>query len=318
MNITSCPLVSIVCETYNHEKYVRDCIEGFLMQKVNFEYEILIHDDASTDNTQAIIKEYESRYPDIIKPIYQTVNQCSKGIRIWYEIQFQRAKGKYIALCEGDDYWTDPYNLQKQVDFLESNPTYSLCFHNAVVHHENGSKPDYLFASLQTREYDIKENIGNWIIPTASLVFRRSVINSPYFKEVRASRKIIVCDYPMIQICAKEGRIYGLSDPMSVYRKHSTGWTQQRDFSGRLTLMFINQELEYRRIFGGYHNTYAPKAIAHHSSAAVSLFFKGKFKQAFKIWSLALRNAPWPTIKANVRQAIHIITDRYIKTRWLN
>ena len=104
------PLVSICCLTYNHAPYIRDAIEGFLMQKTNFPVEILIHDDASTDGTADIIREYETRYPDIIKPIYQTENQYSKGVKISREYQFSRARGKYIALCEGDDYWTDKLN----------------------------------------------------------------------------------------------------------------------------------------------------------------------------------------------------------------
>ena len=107
------PLVSIVCESYNHEPYLRKCLDGFVMQKTNFSFEILIHDDASTDKSADIIREYISKYPQLDwKPIFQIENQYSKGISIWTEIQFPRAQGKYIALCEGDDYWTDPYKLQ--------------------------------------------------------------------------------------------------------------------------------------------------------------------------------------------------------------
>src|SRR5690606_25359461 len=103
--------------------FIRQCLDGIFMQKCNFEYEILIHDDASTDDTQKIIKEYQQKYPEIIKPILQTENQYSKGVRgIMARFNFPRAKGKYIALCEGDDYWTDPLKLQKQIDFLENNP----------------------------------------------------------------------------------------------------------------------------------------------------------------------------------------------------
>jgi len=121
------PLVSVSCITYNHEPYIRQCLDGFLMQQCDFEYEILIHDDASTDGTSEIIREYQEKYPEIIKPIIQTENQWSQGVRgIMAKFNFSRARGKYIALCEGDDYWTDPLKLQKQVDFLENNPEYSL------------------------------------------------------------------------------------------------------------------------------------------------------------------------------------------------
>ena len=121
-------LVSICCLAFNHEPYIRKCIEGFLMQKTCFSFEVLIHDDASTDKTAEIIREYEAKYPKIVKSIYQSENQYSKGIKVSQIYQFPRAKGKYIAICEGDDYWTDPLKLQKQVDFLEKNEDYGLVY----------------------------------------------------------------------------------------------------------------------------------------------------------------------------------------------
>ena len=131
--------VSIICMAYNHEKFISKALDGFLMQKTNFEYEILISDDASTDNTTQIIKEYEKKYPEIIKVIYQKENQYSKGIApsmFLYEI----AQGKYLSFCEGDDYWTDENKLQKQVDFLEENKEYYAVYHNVRVVDKNGNK----------------------------------------------------------------------------------------------------------------------------------------------------------------------------------
>jgi glycosyltransferase involved in cell wall biosynthesis len=128
-------LVSISCVTYNHEAYIRDCIEGFLRQKTTFNFEILVHDDASTDGTADIIREYERKYPNLIKPIYQTENQLSQGISPG-RINSDRAAGKYIAYCEGDDYWIDPLKLQKQVDFLESHPEYGLVCTNARKYYQ--------------------------------------------------------------------------------------------------------------------------------------------------------------------------------------
>src|SRR5699024_3016962 len=120
------PLVSIICTAYNHEKYIDKCIEGFIMQKTNFEFEVLINEDASTDHTADLIREYEKKHPDIIRPIYQTENQYTKRVGLWKTILFPKARGKYIAMCEGDDYWTDPFKLQKQVDFLEVHEDYIL------------------------------------------------------------------------------------------------------------------------------------------------------------------------------------------------
>src|SRR5690554_3017735 len=132
------PLVSICCITYNHEDFIRDAIEGFLMQKTSFPIEIIIHDDASTDNTANIIEEYANKYPDLFVTILQSENQWSKGGgSIYARFVYPRARGKYIALCEGDDYWTDPLKLQKQVDFLEANPEYILCFTNTRTVDEN-------------------------------------------------------------------------------------------------------------------------------------------------------------------------------------
>jgi len=128
-------LVSISCITYNHAPYIRDCVEGFLMQKCDFEYEILIHDDASTDSTADIIREYEKKYPHLIKPIYQKENQYSKNEgSISARFNWNRAQGKYIALCEGDDYWTDPLKLQKQVDIMETdNELMAVATNSSIV-----------------------------------------------------------------------------------------------------------------------------------------------------------------------------------------
>jgi glycosyltransferase involved in cell wall biosynthesis len=120
------PLVSICTITYNHAPFIRQCLDGFLMQKTNFPFEVLIHDDASTDGTEEIIREYEAKYPELIKPLYEKENQYLKGRRGSKIFNFPRARGKYIALCEGDDYWTDPLKLQKQVEFLEANPDYGM------------------------------------------------------------------------------------------------------------------------------------------------------------------------------------------------
>lgn len=129
--------VSVCCITYNHEKYIRQCLDGFLSQKASFRYEILIHDDASTDNTASIIREYEKRYPGIVRGIFHTENQYSKGV--WPErFPFLAAKGKYIAMCEGDDYWTDPQKLQKQYDAMEANPNCHMCVHRVKVITEDG------------------------------------------------------------------------------------------------------------------------------------------------------------------------------------
>lgn len=213
------PLVSISCITYNHENYIRDAIEGFLMQKTTFPVEILIHDDASTDNTAQIVREYEVKYPQLIKPIYQTENQYSKRDGTIGKLQRGRAKGKYYAPCEGDDYWTDPYKLQKQVVFLEENPKYSLCFHNATVIYEGRLKKPHSFTKLNKNEYDIGDVIEkNWFIPTNSILYRKDLYeNQPWAKYVFGG------DYALQLMLATKGLFYGFNESMSIYRVNNTG-----------------------------------------------------------------------------------------------
>lgn len=130
-------MVTIRCLAYNHEPYIRQCLEGFVMQKTNFRFEAIVHDDASTDGTAAIIKEYAEKYPDIIKPIFETENQYSKHDGSIRRIMNEHTNGKYIALCEGDDYWTDPLKLQKQVNFLESHLEYTMSHTNNICYNQN-------------------------------------------------------------------------------------------------------------------------------------------------------------------------------------
>ena len=129
--------VSVVAITYNHIKFIEKALDSFLMQETNFPFEIIVHDDASTDGTSDIVRNYQKKYPDIIKPIIQTENQYSKHRGIALKDVFDNIKTKYIALCECDDNWTDETKLQKQFDFMEENPEYSVCYHNAIVVDEN-------------------------------------------------------------------------------------------------------------------------------------------------------------------------------------
>ena len=179
------PLVSICCLTYNHELFITKAIEGFLMQKTSFPIEIIIHDDASTDGTYEIVKSYSKKYPNLIVPIIQTENQWSKGIRPSPTYVWPRAQGKYIALCEGDDYWTDPFKLQKQVDILESNPAFSLCFHNSRYLTNKKGGIEKLFCKLQKKTFNIDDVIErDWFIPTQSMIFRSTYIKDlPFFFE---------------------------------------------------------------------------------------------------------------------------------------
>lgn len=218
-------LVSIACITYNHEKYIAEALDSFLMQKVNFKYEILIHDDASTDRTAEIIKSYHEKYPDIIKPILQKENKMSKGVKkVNYKYNHSRAKGKYIAICEGDDYWSDPDKLQIQVDYLEKHPECSMCFHASDI--ISGSKGKvgeirpYNKNCISNTE-DIILGDGGFI-PTNSIVYRKCAMdNAPNFY-IEAP----VGDYPLQIITSSQSHAYYINKSMSVYRIGVVGsWT---------------------------------------------------------------------------------------------
>ena len=185
MNMDNEILVSIHCLTYNHAPYIRECLDGFVMQKTNFRYEIVIHDDASTDGTADIIREYEKKYPDLFNAIYETENQYSKYNGDFYQILsiLQRVtKGKYIAYCEGDDYWIDPYKLQKQIDILESDPECSLVYtsYRRYVQDENKfiddvivEKEGYLYEKL----FSLYEEDAINVL-TLTVCIRKEVLNN--------------------------------------------------------------------------------------------------------------------------------------------
>lgn len=213
----SIPLVSICCLAYNHELFIRQCLDGFIMQH-GVEFEVLIHDDASNDETSNIIKEYEKKYPNIIKPIYQTENQYSKGVKPTFHFNIPRAKGKYIALCEGDDYWTDPYKLQKQVDFLEANPEFVVCSHNAkIVDSNNHLIKKHKVSIFEDRIYTEDDLKNGAFLLTLTMCFRNVIRDFP--KEMK---KVHNADTFLISLLGNYGKGMFLSNiKPAVYRLHN-------------------------------------------------------------------------------------------------
>ena len=211
----STPLVAIKCTVYNHEPYLRECLDGFVMQQTDFPFVAIVHDDASTDKSADIIREYAAKYPDIIMPYYETENQYSKGTLSKVMNEAVDATGaKYIALCEGDDYWTDPKKLQKQVDFLETHKEYSMCFHGAIVKDEFNCQEKYDCTHIEARDYEINELFTHWIVPTASIVHRHEVQGF----HVVHQEWMITGDVCLVAMCSSIGKVRGMSDIMSVYR----------------------------------------------------------------------------------------------------
>lgn len=244
----SIPVVSICCATYNHVHFIRQCLDGFVMQKTDFPFEVLIHDDASTDGTQDIIREYEAKYPDIIKPIYQKENQYSKGVRVSLVYNYSRVRGKYVALCEGDDYWTDPYKLQKQVDFLEAHPDYVMCSHQFNQYwQEEGRLEEIADPHFKGADYDLLNLIGGrWLTQTLTVMYRRSALNLQEYEKYGMSMDMILF-YALL----KQGKGYCFPDVMAVYRCHKGGvWSEvslnkQRLMEFKARIAIYNKEQSY-------------------------------------------------------------------------
>lgn len=223
--------VSVGCLAYNHEKYIRDALDGFVKQKTNFKYEVIIHDDASTDNTANIIREYEKKYPDIIKPIYQKENQFSKGINIFEEYISKRTNGKYFALCEGDDYWTDEYKLQKQYDALINNLDCCICVHRVNICDEDGN---FVGSSIPNEKLRINktqiikgEEIIKYMLGTEYFSLYPFQTSS-YFLKADAFRNIkgkIKLDAEVLMNMADVGNFYYYDEVMSCYRVNRSSST---------------------------------------------------------------------------------------------
>lgn len=220
---TNTPLVSICCITYNHHHYIRQCLNGFLMQKTNFAFEVIINDDCSTDGTTEILREYASKNPDIIKPIFQDENQYAKGVRgMFQHFVFPKAQGKYIAICEGDDYWTDPLKLQKQVDYLETHPNFSMCFHRVECLAEKGREKQDLFGYLTTKDYaaqDSNDFLKKWLVPTCSIVMRGELLH-----KIPHNPLFTYGDSVLVATCLSNGLIHCIGEDMGVYRLTPGGW----------------------------------------------------------------------------------------------
>ena len=209
------PLVSIYCFCYNHAKYIRDALEGFVNQKTSFPYEVIVHDDASTDESQQIIREYADKYPDIIKPILQTENQYSQGKKLFNTFIVPEIKGKYLAACEGDDYWCDDLKLQRQVDWLEDHSDYSLCVHNTKKINCATGMEDYINDGREDRDISTEEIIrwkGN-LFQTSGIMYRAEYALVPTVFSLPG-----VGDYPRAIYLAVSGKVRYLHDVMSVYR----------------------------------------------------------------------------------------------------
>lgn len=226
MNIK--PLVAIHCLVYNHEPYLRDCFEGFVMQQTNFPFVAIVHDDASTDGSAVIIREYEEKYPHIFKPIYEVENQYTKGtLATIMDAAIDATGAKYIAMCEGDDYWTDPLKLQKQLDFLEANPIYGTCCHrfSELPIDCIGLREDHFGDVIENDCNGLQLNKNNYLevgkLPQIlTTMYRHHVLKKSKFGQINVRSKY---DQSMFYALVQVAPIWIMNDNMGVYRRHSGG-----------------------------------------------------------------------------------------------
>lgn len=243
------PLVSVCCLTYNQENTIAQTIEGVLSQKTDFDIELIIHDDASTDKTTEIVRKYAGEYPDRIRPIFQKENQYHK-CNLAKEYVNPLVRGKYVAICEGDDYWTSPDKLQKQIDYMEANPDCTMTFHAIEQLDSDGRVIDYYPMSESgyvSTELIIKR--GGLFCPSVSLVIRSDICRK--WPEFRVKARIY--DYPIQILSALEGKVYYFHEKMGVYRYASAGsWTKERH--EKTDFFHIQNEIEWLKMLDEYSN----------------------------------------------------------------
>lgn len=315
-------LVSICCITYNHAPFIRKALDGFLMQqppssipsgaKMSDWCEILIHDDCSNDGTTEIIKEYAAKYPNLIYPLYEEENQYSKigtaGIDFF---NYNRARGKYIAYCEGDDYWTESNKLQKQVDFMEVHPDYSLCMHGCSVNDVRSGK-QYTSSDFNTFRKAKDKNIdgmdftardylfGQYGQPL-SLLFRLSMLDFNWYKQYKHYR-----DTNEIYLLLCAGKGYWMNFNGGVYTRHDGGvYTSGSLFQHVLSAIECVDELYYHNRFDKNLRDYLSDLLLWCYN---SLYRNKQYPSFWKMWSSYLLRYPVMAL-----QVIYIICKRKVK-----
>jgi len=310
--MTFSPKVSVPIITYNQVKFIRQAIESVLMQVTDFDFEILVGDDFSSDGTRDIIQEYADKYPGKVIPVLHEKNLGRNGLFNTLET-YRLAKGKYIASMDGDDYWTSPEKLQKQYDFLESHPDFAICYNNALIIYEDGSPSHPLNSPNQPSVSTIDDLIGTdevWFMATSSVMFRNVIKTYPaWFMESVSG------DIPRYVLLAKHGKIGYLQDIMAVYRKNSAGtsFTDKYDdanFINNRIGMYegINQELEFR-----YDEVLKKNIARYYKMLLVSKQYRGKYLAGLPI---ALKYLNWMKPGSDEKREIykaHIIPPFLMK-----
>lgn len=251
------PVISIICLSYNHDKYIRRCLDSILEQTVSVPIEIVVHDDASNDNSQAIIREYYARYPDKIVPVIETENKYSKGYDV-IALAGERIQGKYVAYCECDDWWADKNKLEVQYRYMEEHPECSLCVHAVAEYNDEINRYVGSIGPANTaRDYSVKEIIegDGGMFGTNSMFHRANDFNMPSYYYGWG-----VGDYPRTIFLATRGYVHFDPAIMSVWRRFSSGsWSEKMrnvDYSVTIRRRIIEGLIELdNNTNGKYHDS---------------------------------------------------------------
>ena len=313
----STPLVSIACITYNHKPYIRQCLEGFVMQQTNFDFEIVIHDDASTDGTKDIIIEYSTKYPHLFRPIFQKVNRFKEGRGICARFVFPECRGKYIALCEGDDYWTDPLKLQKLVDILENDSfvgcvytryltvdvASNVCEFLPAEHHQRRSFTGDIFSALM---------YGNFP-QTLTVLFRKDLLDFSFAPPSEI-------DYSLFLKLAIQKDFYFLQDVTGAYRINPNGLIQSGEFfkndTQGLLMYYYCQYLKHPHFKRTIKND-----LKIHWAFLRNLCYVSNFRNNSRCFQEVIRNFPFiivPIVLFCLLNGITAKLRKYIRILWLD
>lgn len=259
--------VSVYFITYNQRDYIRQALDSILEQKTTFDYEIVLHDDASTDGTTEIVKDYEKRYPDKVRAVLEEENQWSRGIDFSYKL-FEKMSGKYVAYCEGDDYWTDDHKLQKQWEALEKHPECDMCACCGVTVTEDGKREISYIRPIEGNGVLTTEQViigGGQYVVTAGLLYRKKITEY----DVKFTG-VIPLDYSLQILGSLRGGIYYIDERMAAYRRNAKGSWSENVLKNRERLLNYQwvKERELLRVFdeeteGRYHDAIMTRLKAY-------------------------------------------------------
>jgi glycosyltransferase involved in cell wall biosynthesis len=254
--------VSVMMIAYNHEKFIAQALNSILTQHVNFDYEIVVGEDNSTDRTREILVEFHRRHPQCIVPLLRDKNM---GAIRNMGATLAACQGTYIALLEGDDYWTDPYKLQKQADFLDSNPTSAMCCHRVQLLDPTGQERIDVHPTRAAGAYTIEDLLSENFVPSCSAMLRRELIGSlPSWHS-----KLAVGDWPLFALVSSKGGIELMDEIMAVYRIHQGGIWSSRSRVSRMREISRTLEVLDRHFSFRYTNTVRPVLAQYYLDLAL-------------------------------------------------